>query len=282
MITILGTGLLGSGFARALRRQGHDVRVWNRTFSRAQALADAGAIPVEDVAEAVKDAERIHVVVADDAAVDSVLAAAKLQAGARVFDHSTTSTAGAKERTTKWKEQGVTYLHAPVFMGPQNALESTGLMLVSGDRAVVERATPLLTPMTGKLVDFGERVDAAAGMKLVGNLFLMALAAGFMDMIALGKSMGFSPTEVGSLLDSFNPGAQAVARFKRLREADYATPSWELAMARKDAGLMLNEVEAGKGPALDMLPTVIAKMDAAVAAGDAHMDWTVIAKHLVG
>lgn len=282
MITVLGTGLLGSGFTRALRRQGHDVRVWNRTPERARALADAGAVPVADVAEAVRGAERVHVVVSDDAAVDAVLAAARLPADARVFDHTTTSTAGARERTAAWRERGVTYLHAPVFMGPQNAAESTGVMLVSGDRAVVERATPALAPMTGRLVDVGERVDAAAGMKLLGNLFLMALAAGFMDMIALGASMGFSPVEVGSLFEVFNPGAHAPARFKRLTARAYESPSWELAMARKDAGLMTREVELGGGPALELLPTVIARMDAAVAAGDGHMDWTVIARHLLG
>ncbi|MGE0403717.1 MAG: NAD(P)-binding domain-containing protein, partial [Kofleriaceae bacterium] len=113
MIAILGTGLLGSGFTRALRKQGHDVRVWNRTPDKARALADTGAVPIADAADAVRGAERVHVVVSDDAAVDAVLDAAKLTAGALVIDHSTTSTAGARERTARWRERGVTYLHAP-------------------------------------------------------------------------------------------------------------------------------------------------------------------------
>ena len=279
-ITLLGTGLLGSGFTRALRRQGHEVRVWNRTAARAEALAATGATPVADLAAAVAGAERVHVVVADDAAVDAVLAGAQLAAGALVFDHSTTSTAGALARTATWRARGVTYLHAPVFMGPQNATDATGLMLVSGDRTVVERARPLLTPMTGKLVDVGERVDAAAGFKLLGTLFLMSLAAGFVYMLTLGRSMGFSPPEVGSLFAAFNPGAQVPARFQRLIDGAYADPSWELAMARKDAALMQAETAAA-GLALELLPVVIARMDAAIRAGDAHADWTVIARDLV-
>ncbi len=279
MIAILGTGLLGSGFTRALRKQGHDVRVWNRTPDKARALADTGAVPIADAADAVRGAERVHVVVSDDAAVDAVLDAAKLTAGALVIDHSTTSTVGARERTARWRERGVTYLHAPVFMGPQNAAESTGLMLVSGDREVVARVSPLLRPMTGKLVDLGERVDAGAAFKLLGNLFLMALAAGFMDMLALGRAMGLSPAEVGSLFDHFNPGAQVPARFKRLTDAAYEQPSWELAMARKDARLMQHEMGSH---ALEMLPVVVARMDTAIAAGDGHLDWTVIARDLVG
>jgi len=42
VITILGTGLLGSGFAHALRRQGESVHVWNRSPDKARALAEIG------------------------------------------------------------------------------------------------------------------------------------------------------------------------------------------------------------------------------------------------
>jgi 3-hydroxyisobutyrate dehydrogenase len=282
MITILGTGRLGSGFARALRRGGHEVRAWNRTIARAEPLAADGISIVTDAAEAVRGAERVHVVVSDDAAVDAVLAAAApgLAPGAFVLDHSTTSTAGALERTARWRAQGIAYLHAPVFMGPQNALESTGLILVSGDREVVARATPLLTSMTGKLVDLGPRVDRAAAFKLVGNLLLMAFAAGFSDMIALGRAMSLAPEEVRQLFDVFNPGASLPARYQRMIDAAYDQPSWDLAMARKDARLMLAAAASG-GRELRMLPALVEQMDTMIARGFGEADWTVVAKDLV-
>ncbi len=282
MITILGTGLLGSGFTRALRKKGETVRVWNRSPEKARALEAVGAVVVADAAEAVRGADRTHVVLSDDAVVDAVLAAAApgFAPGALVVDHSTTSTAGALERTARWRERGIIYHHAPVFMGPQNAADSTGLMLLSGDREVVARLTPLLTPLTGKLVDFGPRVDAATAFKLLGNLFLMALAAGFTDMLALGKAMGVGPAEVGTLFDHFNPGAAVPARFKRMTDAEYDTPSWELAMARKDARLMQAEAD-GAGVPLVMLPAVAALMDRFIADGHGHADWTVVAKDFV-
>src|SRR5258708_2184691 len=139
MITILGTGLLGSGFARALLKKGEAVHVWNRSPHRAKALEAEGAKAFANASDAARGASRIHIVVSDDAAVDSVLGAAKLEAGALVIDHTTTSTKGARERTLR---TDIVYVHAPVFMGPQNALESTGLMLVSGDRTRVERVRP--------------------------------------------------------------------------------------------------------------------------------------------
>ena len=282
MITILGTGLLGSGFARALRKQGESLRVWNRSPDKARALAEIGATPCDDPAQAVRGAERVHVVVSDDAAVDSVLAAAApgLADGAPIIDHTTTSTTGALARTAAWRARGVTYQHAPVFMGPQNAAESSGLMLISGEREVVARLSPLLEPMTGKLVDLGERVDAAAAFKLLGNQFLMALTLGFTDMLALGKAMDLEPAQVGSLFEHFNPGASVPARFRRLTEAGHGETSWGLDMARKDAGLMQAEARRA-GVSLPMLPAVLTLMDRWIASGHGRSDWTVVARDLV-
>jgi len=278
MISVLGTGLLGSGFARALRKKGETVHVWNRTASRAKALEADGCIAFADAADAVRGASRVHVIVSDDHAVDNVLAAAQLERGARVYDHTTTSLQGDRERSVTWRARGVSYLHAPVFMGPQNAAEGTGLMLVSGDRNVVAEATPVLSTMTGKLVDFGPEEGRAAAMKLLGNLFLMALAAGFTDMIALGKAMGVSATDVGTLFEHFNPGASVPARYRRMIEGDYEHPSWDLAMARKDARLMQEEMRGGK---MVMLPQVAALMDLMIGRGFAEQDWTVIARDLL-
>jgi 3-hydroxyisobutyrate dehydrogenase len=282
MITILGTGLLGSGFARALRAKGETVRVWNRSPEKARALSKIGATPMPDPAAAVRGADRTHIVVSDDAAVDSVLAAAApgFAKGALVLDHSTTSTAGARDRTAHWRERGVIYHHVPVFMGPQNAAESTGVMLISGDREIVARISPMIAPMTGKLVDLGERVDAAAAFKLLGNAFLIALTAGFTDVLALAKAMDVAPAEAAKLFDHFNPGASIPARFKRVIDADYDHPSWELGMARKDARLMQAEAK-NSGVALSMLPAVAALMDRRIAEGHEHADWTVLAKDFV-
>jgi 3-hydroxyisobutyrate dehydrogenase len=274
MLTILGTGLLGSGFARALLGKGERVQVWNRSPERAAALEAHGARAFTDAAEAARGADRVHIVVSDDAAVESVLAAAKLAPGTLVIDHTTTSTEGSRTRSLRGD---LVYMHAPVFMGPQNALESTGLMLLSGERARVERVTPLLAPMTGKLIDLGERVDAAAAFKLMGNTFLMGFTAAIGDLIGLGKALGVSPAEAIGLFDHFNPGSATTARAKRMASGDYRSASWELAMARKDARLVQAEADLAEVSLL-LVPAIAAKMDALIARGHGHEDWTVIAK----
>ena len=91
-IAFLGTGLLGAGFVEAACKRGDTVSVWNRTASKAAALEAFGACAAATPADAVKDAERVHLVLQDDASVDSVIAALRpgLRANAIIVDHTTT------------------------------------------------------------------------------------------------------------------------------------------------------------------------------------------------
>jgi shikimate 5-dehydrogenase len=43
---VLGTGVIGTGIALSLLREGHSVTVWNRTAERARPLAERGATVV--------------------------------------------------------------------------------------------------------------------------------------------------------------------------------------------------------------------------------------------
>jgi 3-hydroxyisobutyrate dehydrogenase len=283
MIAFFGIGLLGSGFVRALRRRGELVQVWNRTAEKARALEADGAKAFDDPAAAVRGATRLHLTLSDDDAVDQVLEQAKVGFGngITIVDHTTTSATGTAARSRRWAERGVSFLHAPVFMAPQNALEGTGVMLASGDRTRFDALAPELAKMTGKLVYVGPDPARAAGMKLLGNLFLMSLTAGMSDMLALAKALAIAPREAASLFDWFNPGMTVSARMNRLLAADFAHPSWELAMARKDARLMMEEAQHGGLP-LAIIPAVAKEMDRWIERGHGKDDWTVIAKDVVG
>ena len=282
MIAFFGMGLLGSNFVRALRKRGEDVHVWNRNPARAQALESEGARAFADPAEAARGAERVHLTVSDDAAVDEVLERARggIARGTIIVDHSTTSAQGVIARRARWAERGVTFVHAPVFMGPQNARESTGLMMISGPRPELEPLRAPLTAKTGKLVDLGLRPDAAAAFKLMGNLFLINLTVGIADMLALAKAHGVAPGDAATLFDQFNPGVTIGGRIKRMVDAAFADPSWELAMARKDARLMREAAQAAH-VALTTIDAIIARMDEKIAGGHGAEDWTVIAEDAV-
>jgi len=279
MKAFLGTGLLGSNFVKAMLQKGEQVQVWNRTAAKAQALETDGAKAFAAVSDAVKGAEAIHLTLKDDATVNEILekASAGFAPGVVIYDHTTTSVEGAIERTAYWKAKGYTYLHAPVFMGPPNALESTGFMLVSGDQAVIARAEAELSKMTGKLINLGADEGKAAGMKLTGNLFLLTLTAGISDTLALAKGLGISGQELMGLFDSWNPAAVMPARLKKIISGKFDQASWELNMARKDAGLMIAEAQKNNSY-LTVVPAIADEMDRWIEKGYGSSDWSVIAK----
>ncbi len=273
MIAWLGTGLLGANFVAARVERGDKVQVWNRTAAKAAALHDIATV-CASAAQAVQGAERIHLTLADDASVDEVLAAANLSAKQLVIDHSTIDPQKTLARKHALQLRDITYVHAPVFMGPGNARDASGIMLTSGARSELDAIEPMLATMTGKLVYLGEREDAAAVYKLCGNLFLMMLTGGVAEMLRLGKAHGVPSVDVAKLFDWFNPAAFAPSRATRMIAGDKKPASWELQMARKDARVMVES----SGDALKLLPALIADMDRWLALGKGHADWTTFAQ----
>lgn len=279
MKAFLGTGLLGHGFVRAMITKGEQVQVWNRTFSKAKELEQYGATAFEDIIKAVNNADVIHVALKDDASVDEALkaAGAGLTKDAIIIDHTTTSIEGAKKRTAEWQSKGFLYQHAPVFMGPQNALESTGYMLVSGNQDLIKKLEPQLSALTGKLINFGEEPGKAAAMKLTGNLFLVAFTAGIADVLSFASALHISDNELLQLFDTWNPGSALPARLKRMAGNNFSDPSWRLDMARKDTGLFIQET-ANKNATLTVIPAVAALMDEWIKKGHGKDDWSIIGK----
>lgn len=272
-IAFLGTGLMGSGFVRRLLSNGHEVRVWNRTAAKAQALLSHGALAFDDPAAALAGAERVHLSLADDASVDAVLEplAARLPRDTWIVDHTTTAVRTTAERVMRWQARGHVFVHAPVFMGPANAAEGTGLMLVSGAAAHHDALLPALQAMTGKVVYLGEGVERAAAFKLFGNLTLIGLMGVLGDVNRLAHAVGISTADAFSLFQQFNPGQTLAARAARIESADVSAPSFEMAMARKDVRLMMEEAQRG-GMELFVMPGVAAMFDAAIARGEGALD----------
>src|SRR5574338_188222 len=186
-IALIGTGLLGSGMARRFLKNGTQVTAWNRTIAKAQALEANGARVAATPQAAVAGADRIHLVLQDDAVVDAVLdhIRAAVPSGAIVIDHSTTLPAKTAARAERARDSSLRFLHAPVFMSPQMAEEGKGLMVVAGAQPTFDDVRDALEGMTGEVWYLGERSDLAAAYKLFGNAMLFAISAGLADIIAM-------------------------------------------------------------------------------------------------
>jgi 3-hydroxyisobutyrate dehydrogenase len=156
-------------------------------------------------------------------------------------------------------------------MAPSNALEGTGLMLVSGPRARHNALLPELQKMTGTVAYLGEVPERAAAFKLFGNLTLLGILGVLGDVNRLAHAVGVPTGEAFALFKQFNPGQFLPARAARIESGDLTKPSFELSMARKDVRLMIEEAARG-GVELGVMPGVAALFDAAIARGDGALD----------
>ena len=272
-IAFFGAGLMGTGFVRRARANGVEVNVWNRSPAKAQALQASGARAFDDPAAALAGVQRIHLSLADDASVDAVLEPLvdQIATDTWIVDHTTTAVRPTAERAARWTARGRVFVHAPVFMGPANAADGSGLMLVAGPRAQHDALLPVLQRMTGTVHNVGEAPQRAAAFKLFGNLTLLGLLGLLGDVNRLAHAVGIDTKDAFSLFDQFNPGATLPARAARITAAEFDKPSFEIAMARKDVRLMLEEAQRG-GVELFVMPGLAAMFDAAIARGEGALD----------
>jgi 3-hydroxyisobutyrate dehydrogenase len=270
-------GLLGSGFAEGLlTRGGSEVVVWNRTTSKCEPLVGLGATAAESPAEAVRGAERVHLVLLDDDSVDEAVAdfQAALHPDAVVIDHTTTLPARTAARAAALDAVGIQYLHAPVMMGPGAARTAKGMMLVAGPVERFERVREALTAMTGELWHVGERSDLAAVYKLFGNAASLSVVGVLADVMRIADGADVPRSGVLEMLAKVNLNGPLAMRGTMMLTGEYEA-NFTLDVARKDLRLMLETAVEGTTP---MLSALAARMDDVIEAGLAKQDFAVIGK----
>lgn len=272
-VAFLGAGLIAAGMVEAALERGDSVTVWNRTESKIRPLVERGAQAAPSPRQAAEAAERVHIVMSDDAAVDAVIDAARgALSGKTLVDHTTTLPAGTKKRFETCDAAGVALLHAPVFMSPKMCAQSKGLMLCAGPQARFESVKAALERMTGEVWWVGERPDQAAAFKLFGNAMILTIVGGFADVLAMARQLDIDPVEAHSLFSKFKPGLTLEYRGANMARGNFAT-SFALSMARKDVGLMLDT--AGDAP-LAVLSALASRMDAMIESGRGDDDVAVL------
>ena len=149
-IAFLGLGNMGLGMAQRLLQSGHDLRVYNRTASRAAELERAGARRCPTPREACIDAEAVFAMTADDTSSRSVwlgpdgALAARLAPRALAIECSTLSHDWVMQLAAQVRAQSLRYLDAPVTGLADSAAAGTLTLLVGADPADLDSARPLL------------------------------------------------------------------------------------------------------------------------------------------
>lgn len=268
-VGVVGTGLMGAGMARSMRRAGLDVTAWNRTRAKAEPLAQDGIAVADTVADAVGNAEVVVTIVYDADAVLEVLPELLQALGPNSvwLQSSTVGVDGIRRIADAAGDAAL--LDAPMLGTKQPAEQGRLVPLVSGDPRLVHRARPVLDAVGTKTIVAGDRIGAASALKLACNAWIFSITAATAQSIALARSLGVEPRQFLSAIDggpSNSPYAQL--KGKAMLGADF-TPAFELDGGRKDLALI---AEAAGGIDRSLLDGVRALFDAASAAGHGQDD----------
>ena len=191
----------------------------------------------------------------------------RLSAG-QVWWQSSTVGVAATERLVALAGDAA-FVDGPVLgtRGPAEAGQLT--VLASGPGR--ERLAPVFEPVAAKVIDLGDEIGRGTRMKLVLNAWVVTLTEGVAESIALAEGLGLDPRQFLDIIDG-GPLGPAYAKLKGTMMIERRfDPSFPLALAAKDAGLVDDAARAG---GLDLpLPRAIRdQMAKAIAAGHGDED----------
>jgi 3-hydroxyisobutyrate dehydrogenase len=202
----VGLGAMGAGMARNLHRAGMLTAVWNRTQSKATALA--AELKVAAPATLADLAREVDAVVSCVSADTDVLEVAQalaphLKSGTLLLDCSTVSAETARQAAELLGPKGVEFLDCPVSGGVEGARDGTLAIMVGGTPEGFARAKPLLGAL-GKTVSHFGPVGSGQAAKATNQI----MCAGIIDAVA--EAMAFARAQglpLPILIDTLAKGA---------------------------------------------------------------------------
>jgi 3-hydroxyisobutyrate dehydrogenase len=220
------------------------VRAWNRSRGKAEPLTEYGAFIADTPAEAAAGADIVLTMLADAdavvAAMDGEHGALSVMAGGDDvlwLQMSTIGEAGTESCLALAHRHGVVFVDAPVVGTRQPAEQGQLVVLESGPEEASARVQPVFDAIGHRTIRAGQ-AGAGTKLKLVTNGWLVAVVEGAAETIALAEGLGVDPslffqTIEGGALDL--PYLQLKGH--AMTQRDF-TPSFRLALAAKDAGLV--------------------------------------------
>jgi 3-hydroxyisobutyrate dehydrogenase len=234
---------MGAPIARNLAKAGFEVRVWNRTAERAQALEEERIHATERVRDAIAGVDAVVTMLADGAAVEAAVGDALGDFGDALWiQMSTVGVLASEKLAASADARGVTFVDAPVLGTKQPAEQGALTVLASGPESVHERCEPLFDALGSRTFWLGP-AGAGTRMKLVTNAWLVGLVAALAESIVLAEGLTIDPSVFLEIIDDAPIGAPyAQLKGKAMIEREF-TPSFALKLARKDVGLVLEAAE---------------------------------------
>lgn len=193
---------MGAPMARNLHKAGLLAAVWNRTASKAEALAsDLGCPAPASLADFAAGLDTFVICVSADADVRSTIEglAPGLRKGALVIDCSTVSADTARWAESFLASRGVEFVDAPVSGGVEGARKATLAIMTGGTPAAFERAKPVLAAM-GKTIEHFGPCGAGQATKATNQIMCAGIIRACAEAMAFAEAHGLPLDRVISTL----------------------------------------------------------------------------------
>ena len=192
----VGLGVMGGRMAARLLAKGHSVTGFNRTRSKAEALAGDGLRVADTPRDVAAAADVTFVMVANSAALRAVAdgpfgLVAGLGHDKILVDMSTVSPVVSRELAARAREAGAQMVDAPVS-GSVLTLEQGKLsIMVGGDRPTFDRVRAILEDIGPKVTYVGAN-GLAVSMKIATNISVAVQMLAFAEGVLLAEKSGIA------------------------------------------------------------------------------------------
>ncbi len=244
----VGVGTMGGPMSRRLLDAGYPLHVTDLARNAVQSLAEAGAVPADDVVAVASAATTVFLSLPTPETVERVcLGPGGVHEGTavkRVVDVSTTGPKTAARIAAGLAEKGITYVDAPVSGGIAGATNGKLAIMVSCPAATLDVLEPILRNM-GRVFFIGEGPGQAQTMKLANNLMAAAALAIASEAVVMGVKAGLDPKVMIDVINASSGRNSATedkfpkAVLPRTFDFGFAT-----GLSYKDVRLCVDESEA--------------------------------------
>jgi 3-hydroxyisobutyrate dehydrogenase-like beta-hydroxyacid dehydrogenase len=281
-IGFIGLGSMGLPMASNLVAAGHQLRVYNRTASKADALLKGGAELMSNPAGVASPGGVVITMLADDASLEEVVVgvdtiAQRLAPGGIHISMSTIAPATSRKLAQYHAENGSIYVTAPVFGRPEAAAAKRLWICTSGPHHAKHKIAPVLSAMGQKIFDFGDEPGAANAVKLSGNFLIAAAMESMAEALAMLEKSGVDRVASIEMLTStlfacpvYQGYGNAIAHMRH-------TPvGFRLPLGLKDVELVLKTGGEVRAP-MPVASILRDRFLASIAKGHGEMDWSAFA-----
>ena len=274
---------MGLPIARNLLKAGHELTLYNRTRSRAEALQSAGALIADSPAAASREREAVMTMVADDHALEQVVFSRHgllnaLRPGGIHVSLSTISAALSRRLAEVHREKSQEYVAAPVFGRPESAEAGKLIVVAAGSRTAVEKCRPLLEAIGRKLFVLEAESSAANLVKLAGNFMIAAMLETLAEAFALVRKGGVDPKQFLEITGSSLFQSPVYENYgKLIADRRYEPAGFKMTLGFKDVRLALAAAEE-LGVPLPIASLVRDHLLSGIARGRAEIDWSGLAE----